>query len=107
MVTIADAIDRDALHIRHAFLEMPGLALTVAETARRHALSTAHAKVLLEALEAERFLVSGPDGVYRRSPVHPSRVKSSPPRTCFFPDPAHSICGSQTTWSDLSRVHPW
>jgi hypothetical protein len=46
---------------------MPGLALTVAETARRHAPSTAHAKVLLKALEAERFLVSGPDGVYRRS----------------------------------------
>jgi hypothetical protein len=67
MITIADAIDRDVLRIRHEFLKMPGLALTVAETARHHALSTAHAKALLEALEAERFLVSAPDGTYRRS----------------------------------------
>ena len=105
MITIADAIDRDVLRIRHEFLEMPGLALTVAETARRNALSTAHAKALLEALEAEGFLVSGPDGAYRRSTsryddlpfaagtrprrsrMRRSHVKNSPPRTCFSPHP--------------------
>ena len=68
MITIADAIDRDVLHIRYEFLAMPGLSLTVAQTSRRHALSTAHARALLEGLEAEGFLVIGPDGAYRRSP---------------------------------------
>ena len=36
MVTFADAIDADALRIRHEFLEMPGLVLTVAQTARSY-----------------------------------------------------------------------
>ena len=67
MITIADAIDRDVLRIRHEFLETAGLALAVVETARRYALSTAHAKALLDELEAEGFLVSGPEGLYRRS----------------------------------------
>lgn len=67
MIAIADAIDADVLRIRHEFLEMPGLVLTVAQTARLYAVSTAHAKTLLETLEAEGFLVSGPNGAYRRS----------------------------------------
>jgi hypothetical protein len=67
MIALADAIDADVLRIRHEFLEMPGLVLTVAQTARLYALSAAHAKVLLETLEAEEFLASGPSGVYRRS----------------------------------------
>ena len=67
MIAIADAIDADSLRVRHEFLEMPGLVLTVAQTARLYALSTAHAKALLDALEGEGFLVSGPNGAYRRS----------------------------------------
>jgi DNA-binding IscR family transcriptional regulator len=67
MITIGDAIDRDVLRIRHDFLELPALVLTVAQTARLHALSTEHAKTLLESLEAEGFLVRGPNGAYRRS----------------------------------------
>jgi len=67
MIAFADAIDADALRVRHEFLDMPGLVLTVAQTARLYALSTAHAKTLLEALEADGFLVSGPNGSYRRS----------------------------------------
>jgi hypothetical protein len=55
MIVIGDAIDADALRIRHEFLAMPGLVLTVAQTARLHALSTAHAKTLLETLEVGRF----------------------------------------------------
>jgi hypothetical protein len=46
---------------------MPGLVLTAAQTARLYALSAAHAKVLLEGLEAEGFLAGSPSGVYRRS----------------------------------------
>ena len=67
MIVIGDAIDADALRIRHEFLAMPGLVLTVAQTARLHALSTAHAKTLLETLEAEGFLVSCANGAYPRS----------------------------------------
>jgi len=67
MIAIADAIDADVLRIRHEFLEMPELVLTVAQTARLYAVSTAHAKALLEILEAEGFLVSGPNSAFRRS----------------------------------------
>jgi len=70
MIALADAIDADVLRIRHEFLEMPGLVLTVAQTARLYALSTAHAKTLLEALESEGFLASGPNGAYRRATPH-------------------------------------
>ena len=62
-----EPIDRDVLHIRYEFMALPGLALTVAQTSHRHALSTARARALLEGLEAEGFLVSGPNGAYRHS----------------------------------------
>ena len=67
MIALADAIDADVLRVRHEFLEMPGLVLTVAQTARLYTVSTAHANALLETLEAEGFLVSSPNGAYRRS----------------------------------------
>lgn len=67
MIAFADAIDADALRIRHEFLEMPGLALTVAQTARLYGLSTAHAIALLDGLANDGFLVGGVNGVYRRS----------------------------------------
>jgi DNA-binding GntR family transcriptional regulator len=46
---------------------MPGLVLTVAQTAKLYALSASHARAMLDALEAEGFLIHGPNGVYRRS----------------------------------------
>lgn len=67
MVRVAEAIDADALRIRHEFLDMPGLVLTVAQTARLYALSTAHARALLDELVDEGFLVGGAAGGYRRS----------------------------------------
>ena len=67
MLVLADAIDADILRIRHEFLDMPGLVLTVSQTARLYDLSSSHARALLETLEAEGFLVSGPSGVFRRS----------------------------------------
>ena len=70
MIALAGAIDADVLRIRHEFLEMPGLVLTVAQTARLYALSTTHAKALLEALESEGFLAGGPNGTYRRATPH-------------------------------------
>jgi response regulator of citrate/malate metabolism len=67
MITLAKPIDADTLRVRHEFLAMPGLVLTAAQTARLYALSTAHAKALLETLEEEHFLMSDPNGVYRRA----------------------------------------
>ena len=46
---------------------MPGLVLTVAQTARLYALSRTHATRMLDALEADGFLVHGPNGGYRRA----------------------------------------
>ena len=67
MVIFADAIDADVLRIRSEFLDMPGLVLTVPQTARLYGLSTSHARAMLDTLEEEGFLVAGPNGVYRRS----------------------------------------
>jgi len=72
MITIADAIDADALRIRHEFLDMPGLALTVPQTAKLYALSNSHARSLLDSLVAEGFLAGDPGGRYRRSTPTPS-----------------------------------
>ena len=67
MISIADAIDADALRIRHEFLDMPGLALTVAQTAKLYSLSTSHAQALLDSLVTEGFLVGDAGSRYCRS----------------------------------------
>jgi len=67
MAFLADAIDADALRIRNEFLDMPGLVLTIPQTARLYALSLAHAQALLDTLVAEGFLDGGPGCGYRRS----------------------------------------
>ena len=71
MVVFADAIDADVLRIRHEFLDMPGLVLTVPQTARLYGLSGMHAKALLDKLEADGFLVESSSGAYRR-PLPPT-----------------------------------
>jgi len=70
MISIADAIDADALRVRHEFLDMPGLVLTVAQTAKLYALSNSHARALLDSLVAEGFLIGDAGSRYRR-PVPP------------------------------------
>ena len=67
MIALGEAIDADVLRIRSGFLDMPGLVLTVAQTARLYAVSTAHAKAMLDGLVAEGFLVSCGSGTYRRA----------------------------------------
>ena len=51
---------------------MPGLALTVPQTAKLYALSNSHARSLLDSLVAEGFLAGDPGGRYRRSTPTPS-----------------------------------
>jgi hypothetical protein len=67
MIAIGDAIDADVLRIRHEFLEMPGLDLTIAQVARLSCVSTIHSQQMLEALVAEGFLILRSDGHYIRS----------------------------------------
>ena len=69
MIALIDAIDADALRIRHEFLNTPGLVLTVAQAACLYGVSAGHAKALLDALERDGFLLGGSRGAYRRS--HP------------------------------------
>jgi Fic family protein len=67
MITLAKPIEADALRIRHEFLEMSGLRLTVAQTARLVGVSLAHATMMLDALVEEEFLMRTTDGAYGRA----------------------------------------
>lgn len=73
MIAVADSIDADVLRIRHEFLDMPGLTLTVAQTARLCSVSATHARQMLDLLAAEEFLVTDGTGPYRRA-MPPTRV---------------------------------
>ena len=69
MIVLADTpIDRDALRLRNEFLEMPGLSVTVPQTARLFGVRLDHAADMLERLEREGFLMRDTDGAFRRSP---------------------------------------
>jgi predicted transcriptional regulator of viral defense system len=67
MITVTDAIAADALRIRHEFVEMPALRLTVAQAARLLEIRSERAAATLEALEEDGFLMRTPSGVYRRA----------------------------------------
>lgn len=61
-------VDADLLTLRGEFLSMPGLCLTAAQTARLLTIREAHARVLLEDLVDEGFLVHTVGGIFRRAP---------------------------------------
>jgi predicted transcriptional regulator of viral defense system len=67
MITFTDAIDADVLRIRHEFLELPALRLTVDQTARLLEIRSDHAAAMLATLEDEGFLMRTPRGDYRRA----------------------------------------
>ena len=67
MVVFGYPTDLDALRLRNEFLSMPGLSLTVAQTARLLAIRLDHARGMLDELEHEGFLVCGASGEYRRA----------------------------------------
>ncbi len=57
MIAVADAIDADALRLRHEFLQVPGMRVSAAKAAQLLAISTRHAQVILTSLEREQFLL--------------------------------------------------
>lgn len=66
MVTIDAPIEADALRLRHEFIALPGLKLTLSQTARLLDVRVHHAELLLDVLVEEQFLIRTPDGMYRR-----------------------------------------
>ena len=68
MIVLEEPIDRDSLRLRNEFLEMPGLAVTVPQTARLFGIRTDRAVEMLERLEREGFLMRDVHGAFRRRP---------------------------------------
>ena len=66
MILLADPTDLDSLRLRSEFLEMPGLAITIRQTARLVGVRTDRAAEMLDALEHEGFLTHERDGTYHR-----------------------------------------
>jgi hypothetical protein len=78
MITLAGPIDLDALRLRNAFLELPGLNVTAAQAARLLDVRLEHALTLLADLEREAFLAkSGSDSYRRAQPVTSSSTLSN------------------------------
>jgi hypothetical protein len=67
MITYAPPVDPDQLRLREEFLSMPGLTLTVSQTARLLDIRLVLAEELLASLEGEGLLMHTVSGVYRRA----------------------------------------
>jgi hypothetical protein len=66
LTSVAAPVDADLVRLRHEFLAMPGLCLTVRQTARLLSVREAKARALLDALRAEGLVVRNGGGLYRR-----------------------------------------
>jgi hypothetical protein len=67
MISVAAPIEADVLRLRHEFLSMPALTLTVPQVARLLGVRTEYAAELLHALTQERLLTRAETGAYRRN----------------------------------------
>jgi len=67
MIAAAAPTDLDALRLRHEFLEMPGLTISVPQAARMLGLRSEHAAAILDTLAREKFLTQTPTGSYQRA----------------------------------------
>ena len=67
MIVAANPTELDALRLRHEFLEMPGLTISVPQVARLLGLRSEHAAAILKTLASERFLTQTPTGSYQRA----------------------------------------
>ena len=67
MIVAATPTDLDALRLRHEFLKIPGLDVSVPQVARILGLRSEHAAAILDALARERFLTRTPSGSYQRA----------------------------------------
>ena len=65
MLVAADPIDADVLRLRHEFLSLPGLRLTVPQIARMLDLRVNQAETVVGTLVEKGFLIHAADGVCR------------------------------------------
>jgi len=73
MITVAEPIDLDTLRIRHEFLAVADLRVSVDRTAVLYRIAIRHALLALESLVHEGFLVRTEDGQYVRSSAAQSK----------------------------------
>jgi hypothetical protein len=67
----------DIDRLRAEFLALPGMCLTLAQTARLFAVPEARARTLLDILVHEGFLVHTDTGLYRRPLCSPLSMSSN------------------------------
>jgi hypothetical protein len=68
VTTISAPVDADLLRLRNEFFALPGLCLTVRQTARLLSVRAPKACALLDALVAEGLLIRTISGLYKRVP---------------------------------------
>ena len=66
MITVAEPIDLDTLRIRHEFIAVPDLRVSVKSIAAQLQIASRHAAAELESLVAEGFLERTADDFYVR-----------------------------------------
>jgi hypothetical protein len=65
-ITLSAPVDADLLRLRNEFVAMPGLCLTVRQTARLLSVREPKACALLDALVGEGLLFRPVSGLYKR-----------------------------------------
>lgn len=78
MITVADPIDADTLRIRHEFLTLPDLRVSVDHASTLLNVPARHARLILESLVGEGFLERTPDDHYLRSRHQAERLDRMP-----------------------------
>jgi DNA-binding IclR family transcriptional regulator len=74
VITIAPPIEADALRIRHEFLSLPDLCVSVDACAQFLAVPPRHARAMLDSLVEDGLLRRQGDGRYvRATPPRPTR----------------------------------
>jgi hypothetical protein len=68
VITVAGPIDADTLRIRHEFLSLPDLCVSVEGCAQFLDVPPRHARAILDSLVSEEFLQRNGDGRYVRAP---------------------------------------
>jgi DNA-binding GntR family transcriptional regulator len=64
--TVTAPVDVDLIRLRNEFLAMPGLCLTIRQTARLLSVRETTARSLLDALRAEGLIIRHGGGLYGR-----------------------------------------
>src|SRR5262249_53331448 len=95
--------DLDALRLRHEFLEMPGLTISVPQAARMLGLRSQHAAAILDTLAREKFLTRTPGGPDPRAFASQLMEHSTRSARGHFRDPPHMSRSFSVSLGKVSR----